>query len=158
MTMAIIIAGVIGLALSPKVFDLLGGSYLYSLLAVIVVLGLIFALAPKILKRFAQVNHDLMLRSIGQSLVRVLCWCFQLYLVLFALDAFTLSLFHSFILIPVYYLLVTITPSVPIAEVGVRGAWAIALFGTVNAALAGVLLWAINTLLPCVIWFFLRKK
>ena len=58
----------------------------------------------------------------------------------------------------VYYLLVTITPSVPIAEVGVRGAWAIAVFGTMNAALAGVLLWAINTLLPCVGWFFLRKN
>ena len=49
----------------------------------------------------------------------------------------------------VYYLLVTITPNVPIAEVGVRGAWAIVVFGTMNAALAGVLLWIINTLLPC---------
>ncbi|MBO4519349.1 MAG: hypothetical protein J5704_04855, partial [Paludibacteraceae bacterium] len=60
--------------------------------------------------------------------------------------------------IPIYYLLVTITPNVPVAEVGVRGAWAIFLFGTANAALAGVMLWAINTLLPCLAWFFLRKK
>jgi hypothetical protein len=53
---------------------------------------------------------------------------------------------------------VTITPNVPIAEVGVRGAWAITLFGSMNAALAGVLLWGINTLLPCLILPFLRKK
>ena len=58
----------------------------------------------------------------------------------------------------VYYLFVTITPNVPIAEIGVRGAWAIAVFGSMNAALAGVLLWVINTLLPCLIWPFLRKN
>jgi D-alanyl-lipoteichoic acid acyltransferase DltB (MBOAT superfamily) len=60
--------------------------------------------------------------------------------------------------LPIYYLLVTITPNVPIAEVGVRGAWAIVVFGSMNAALAGVLLWVINTLLPCLGWFFFRKK
>jgi hypothetical protein len=58
----------------------------------------------------------------------------------------------------IYYLLVTITPNVPIAEVGVRGAWAIAVFGTPQAAIAAVVLWVINTLLPCVGWLFLRKK
>lgn len=58
----------------------------------------------------------------------------------------------------IYYLLVTITPNVPIAEIGVRGAWAIAVFGTPQAAMAAVVLWVINTLLPCVGWLFLRKK
>ena len=156
MTIAIVMAGVIGLMASPAVFDLLGGSYLYTLLAVIIVLGLIFAFAPCALKRFAQVNHTLMLRSTVQSLVRLACWCVQLYLVLFALGA-TFNFQFSIFNLPVYYLLVTISPSVPIAEVGVRGAWAIAVFGTMNAGLAGVLLWVINTLLPCVGWFFLRK-
>jgi len=51
-----------------------------------------------------------------------------------------------------------VTPNVPIAEVGVRGAWAIVVFGTPNAALAGVLLWVINTLLPCLIWPICRKN
>lgn len=157
MTMAIIIAGVIGLAFSPSIFDYLGGSYLYSLLAAIVTLGIIFALAPRILKRWATVNHDVMLLSIGQSLVRLVCWCVQLALVLYALGAildFRVLIYD----LPIYYLLVTITPNVPIAEVGVRGAWAITVFGTMNAALAGVLLWIINTLLPCLIWPFLRKN
>ena len=159
MTIAIVMAGVIGLMASPAVFDLLGGSYLYTLLAVIIVLGLIFAFAPSALKRFAQVNHTLMLRSTVQSLVRLACWCVQLALVLWALGALgTLGTLGTLGGCAVYYLLVTITPSVPIAEVGVRGAWAIAVFGTMNAALAGVLLWGINTLLPCVGWFFIKKK
>jgi hypothetical protein len=53
---------------------------------------------------------------------------------------------------------VTITPNVPIAEVGIRGFWAMQVFGTMNATLAGVVLWGVNTLLPCLIWPFLRKN
>lgn len=156
MTMAIVMAGVLGLAFSPSILPYLGGSYLYALGAVILVLAVLFALAPKLLCKWAEVNHDLMLRSIGQSLVRLACWCVQLALVLYAFGAVgdPFSVFS----LPVYYLLVTVTPSVPIAEVGVRGAWAIVVFGSVNAALAGVLLWGINTLLPCIIWPFLRKN
>ena len=159
MTIAIVIAGIMGIACSPSVFEWLGGSYLYSLLAAIVVLAVLFALAPKLLRKWAQVNHDLMLRSIGQSLVRLLCWCVQLVLVLYALGALGgLGIIGGLGKSAIYYLLVTVTPNVPIVEAGARGAWAIAVFGTVNAALAGVLLWAINTLLPCVVGLFLSKK
>ena len=106
----------------------------------------------------------ILLKSLGQSMVRLLCWCVQLILVLYALGAISpqysaISLQPSvFSLSFIYYLLVTVTPNVPVAEVGVRGAWAIVLFGTPAAALAGVLLWAINTLLPCLVWPFMRKK
>ena len=93
----------------------------------------------------------------GQSLVRLVCWCVQLALVLWALGAIV-DLRLQILDLPIYYLLVTITPNVPIAEVGVRGAWSIVVFGTMNAALAGVLLWVINTLLPCLVWPFLRKN
>ena len=156
MTIAIIIAGVIGLAFSPSILPYLGGSYLYALGAAIVVLAVLFALAPKLLRKCAKVNHGLMLRSVGQSLVRLACWCVQLALVLYALGAFSGP--DSVFSLPIYYLLVTITPNVPIVEVGTRGAWAIVVFGTVNAALAGVLLWGINTLLPCLVWPFLKKE
>ena len=95
----------------------------------------------------------------GQSLVRLLCWCVQLVLVLYALGAVTGDGLRVMGYgLPIYYLLVTVTPNVPIAEVGVRGAWAIVVFGSMNAAFAGVLLWVINTLLPCLGWFFFRKK
>ena len=159
MTIAIIIAGVTGLAFSPSILPYLGGSYLYALGAAIVVLAVLFALAPKLLRKWAKVNHDLMLRSVGQSLVRLACWCVQLMLVLYALGALgKLGILGGLGKSAIYYLLVTITPNVPIVEVGTRGAWAIVVFGTVNAALAGVLLWGINTLLPCVVGLFLSKK
>ena len=160
MTAAIVIAGVTALVFSPTVLAYAGGSYLYALAAVALVLAAAFVLLPKALKQWAEVNTDLLVRSLGQSMVRLACWCVQLSLVLSAFapcnglgciaDALTLS--------PVYYLFVTITPNVPVMEAGVRGAWAIAVFGTMNAALAGVLLWVINTLLPCLIWPFLRKN
>ena len=156
MTMAIVIGGLGGLGILGILGKLAG--YGYALLAVAVLLLLVLALvfAPRLLRRWAEVSHKLILVSVGQSLVRLLCWCIQLALVLYALGAIY-NLQFTIYNLPVYYLFVTITPNVPIAEVGVRGAWAITLFGSMNAALAGVLLWVINTLLPCLGWFFLRK-
>lgn len=157
MTAAIVIAGVPALAFSPAVLAYLGGSYLYALAAVILVLTALFLALPRILKSYVSVSADLLLRSTAQSLVRLLCWCLQLVLVLYALGAIYNLQFTIYNLF-VYYLLVTVTPNVPIAEVGVRGAWAILLFGSMNAALAGVLLWVINTLLPCLVALFFAKK
>ena len=160
MTAAIIIAGLCSLGilgLLGSLEPLVNGAY--ALLVVFILLLLIVALAfaPRLLRRWATVSRRLILRSFAQSLVRLLCWCVQLYLVLWALGAI-INYQSSIINLPIYYLLITITPAVPIAEVGVRGAWAIVVFGSMNAALAGVLLWAINTLLPCCIWPFLRKN
>ena len=159
MTAAIVIAGAIGLAFSPSVFAYLGGSYLYSLCAVVAILCGLFLLLPKALKKYVSVHNDLLIRSTAQSLVRLACWCVQLALVLFSLGGLgSLGILGSLAKCPVYYLLVTVTPNVPVVEAGVRGAWAMLVFGSVNAALAGVLLWVINTLLPCLIWPFLRKN
>ena len=159
MTAAIVIAGVVALAFSPAIRTQLGDSYLYALAAVILLLAIAFAFAPKALKKYAEVNQQLLFRSLAQSFVRLLCWCLQLALVLWALGAVTGDGLRVMGYgLPIYYLLVTITPNVPIAEVGVRGAWAIVVFGSMNAAFAGVLLWVINTLLPCLGWFFFRKK
>ena len=158
MTFAIVLAGLFSLVILVFLDQLVQLSLAYYLLVSLVLILLILALvfAPRLLRRWAEVSHKLILISTAQSLVRLACWCVQLALVLYALGAFHFSPF-TFHLLPVYYLLVTITPNVPIAEVGVRGAWAIMVFGSMNAALAGVLLWVINTLLPCLIWPFLRK-
>ena len=165
MTAAIILAGCVGIAFSPAVLTILGNSYLYALGGVVLLLAVVYALFPKALKNYVALNYPLLLESTMQSLVRLACWCVQLGLVLYALGAISNFLSQgndcfkfqiSNVLI--YFLLVTITPNVPIAEVGVRGAWAITLFGSVNAGFAGVLLWVINTLLPCLIWPFLRKN
>lgn len=163
MTFAIIIAGLISLGL-PGILGsldpLVNGSYLFLVLAVLLLLLLALFFAPRLLHRWAKVSHRLIIISTLQSLVRLACWCVQLALVLWALggDEISLSGDHVITKSFIYYLLITITPNVPIAEVGVRGAWAILVFGSMNAALAGVLLWVINTLLPCLIWPFLRKN
>ena len=159
MTFAIVLAGLVSLVILVFLDQLVQLSLAYYLLVSLVLILLILALvfAPRLLRRWAEVSHKLILISTAQSLVRLACWCVQFALVLYALGAFHLSPF-TFHLLPFYYLLVTITPNVPIAEVGVRGAWAIMVFGSMNAALAGVLLWVINTLLPCLIWPFFRKK
>lgn len=153
MTMAIIAAGMTAMILEIGNWRL--EIVFYLLVALLLILALVFA--PRLLRRWAEVSHRLIAISVGQSLVRLACWCGQLALVLYALGAIY-NLQFTIYNLPVYYLFVTITPNVPIAEVGVRGAWAITLFGSMNAALAGVLLWGINTLLPCLGWFFLRKN
>lgn len=162
MTMAIVIGGIgsLGsLGVLGNLGDIVNGAYYFLVGTVLVLLVVALALAPRLLRRWAEVSHKLVLVSVGQSLVRLACWCVQLALVLYALGAVTgYGLWVTGPLYFIYYLLVTITPNVPIAEAGVRGAWAVVLFGSVNAALAGVLLWGINTLLPCLVWPFLSKK
>ena len=149
MTFAIVLAGVPAIMANGEWWIAVG------VILLLLVVGLV--LAPRLLRQYAEVSYGLIIKSVGQSLVRLICWCVQLALVLWALEAFSFqpSAISSLF---IYYLLVTITPNVPIAEVGVRGAWAIVVFGSVNAAFAGVLLWVINTLLPCLGWFFFRKK
>ena len=157
MTAAIIATGLVAMIIDNGQWTM--DNYYLFVGAVLLLLIVALVLAPRLLRRWATVSRRLILISLGQSFVRLACWCVQLYLVLFALGALgTLGVLGSLVNCPVYYLLVTITPNVPIAEVGVRGAWAITLFGSMNAALAGVLLWGINTLLPCLIWPFLRKN
>ena len=165
MTFAIILAGVPAIMANGEWLMVNGewlmvnGEWWIAVVAAVILLAVGLAFAPKLLQRWASVSHRLILISTGQSLVRLLCWCVQLYLVLFALGGLGgLGILGGLGKSAVYYLLVTITPNVPIAEVGVRGAWAITVFGSMNAALAGVLLWIINTLLPCLIWPFLRKN
>ncbi|MEE1096323.1 MAG: hypothetical protein UH084_07125 [Paludibacteraceae bacterium] len=163
MTIAIVIGGLIGLAMAGSPVNL-GDNYISILLGVLVGAVLLIAAGWKIrtvlLSSYSspsahrRLTVGMICKNILQSIVRLLCWCIQLGLLLYALAALT----EITGLTAIYYLLVTITPNVPIAEIGVRGAWAIAVFGTPQAAIAAVVLWVINTLLPCVGWLFLRKK
>ena len=167
MTAAIVLAGVMALnvlaflgELGTMEHDSLAiQAYRIFVIIVLLALAVALALTPRLLRRWADVPPRLILLSLGQSLVRLLCWCVQLWLVLFALGGLEgMDILYGLGKTAVYYLLVTVTPNVPIAEAGVRGVWAIAVFGSMNAAFAGVLLWAVNTLLPCLIWPIIRKK
>lgn len=156
MTFAIVLAGVPAIMANGE-WLMVNGEWWIAVGVILLLLVVGLALAPRLLRQYAEVSYGLIIKSVGQSLVRLICWCVQLALVLWALEAFSFqpSVISSLF---IYYLLVTITPNVPIAEVGVRGAWAIVVFGSMNAAFAGVLLWVTNTLLPCLGWFFFRKK
>lgn len=161
MTASIIAIGILALPFLPAVYTALGANYIYLLIAVLAALLAAMCLLPRLLRRWADVTLGTIGIGLGQSLLRLACWCIQLAFVLFALKAVGLSDIYSpslWLQIAVYYLLISVTPNVPVVEVGVRGAWAIFLFGTVNAALAGVVLWVINTLLPCLCWLFIRKR
>lgn len=163
MTGAILIAGLLAIAVQPSIVAYVGGSYMYTVGGAMVLLTGVFFLMPKIFRQWADLHYGLLFYSLFQSFIRLVCWCVQLGLVLYALSGspildFRFEILDLMVKTPIYYLLVTITPNVPVVEAGVRGAWAIVVFGTMNAALAGVLLWAINTLFPCAIGLFLRKK
>ena len=158
-TASIIIIGALSLPFLPAVYATLGDNYIYLLIGIIAALILALILSPKLLRRWTDVSHITIQISLGQSVLRLFCWYLQLALILYALCPFNFQLSpFNFLLLPVYYLLISVTPNVPVVEAGVRGAWAMFLFGSVNAAIAGVLLWAINTLLPCLCWLFIRKR
>ena len=90
----------------------------------------------------------------GWSLLRYLVFGLQLYLVLRWVGV-PMSVTEALVSIPFYYLLVTLTPNMPIADVGIRGSWAMVVFGRyadvplVTAAV--VVVYVINTLLPMVV-------
>jgi hypothetical protein len=154
MTLAITLVGILPLAVwlsdgrwRPEWMTVVG-----LMLAVVA----LTAALPWLLRRWIRVDSRLLMGSLGQSVVRYACWCVQLALVLrlFGMPFST----EWLVLIPVYYLIITIAPSIAAAEAGVRGAAAIWLFGTAEATLAGILLWAINSLLPMLIGTFVNKN
>ena len=100
---------------------------------------------------------------LGISLLRYSCFITQLLLALLfcgvQLDPLTMAT-----TLPLYYLLITVTPNVPAAEVAVRGAWAAALFEPFGAdigaaaVIATLLLWTINTIFPLLVGSLLSRS
>ena len=74
----------------------------------------------------------------------------------------SLSLMQALLAIPAYYFLVTFTPSVNVAELAVRGSWAVIALSpftdnTPAVILTASLVWVVNGLFPLLIGLFLRK-
>lgn len=96
------------------------------------------------------------------SLLRFSVWCLQLWLVMI-FCGINFSFTQLLIAIPAYYLVITVTPSIPVADAAVRGSWSIVIFSAFSAntaaiAMAAVMLWLINTILPMMIGTFVRKN
>ncbi len=89
------------------------------------------------------------------SLIRYLVFSIQFYLVLIAFNIPLVSV-NNILLIPVCFMLASFIPSILISEIGIRGAVAVFVFGTITnmefqIIMASILLWMINVALPALI-------
>ncbi|MBP5318757.1 MAG: flippase-like domain-containing protein [Paludibacteraceae bacterium] len=100
------------------------------------------------------------------SILRYGVYTLQYYWIVRFFDI-DLQLAEAFVLIPLNYLLVSVTPSISFSEMAVRASYAAALLqsvtdNTLGAALAGIMVWIINYILPMLIGSFflatLKKK
>ena len=129
-----------------------GQTYVWLVSLLLGVVLLVLALVPFMGKRYGIKYSDCGIILL-QSLLRYFCFSLQLWLILYACGV-VLSPMVSIVSIPLYYLFVTVTPNMPIADVGIRGAWAVFVFGRymhdvqASIILATTCLWVINTLLP----------
>ena len=88
------------------------------------------------------------------SFLRYCCFSLQLYLMLIAVGI-ELSVVQALVAIPTYYALVTISPNMPVADLGLRGSWAVFVFSRYSSAapsvaLAAGAMWVVNSVLPLV--------
>lgn len=156
LTAVILMLGIPAFALSftdfQGYFTENGQTYLWLVSLLLGVVLLVLALVPFMGKRYGIKYSDCGIILL-QSLLRYFCFCLQLWLILYACGV-ALSPMVSIVSIPLYYLFVTVTPNMPIADVGIRGAWAVFVFGQymhdvqASIILATTCLWVINTLLP----------
>ncbi len=92
---------------------------------------------------------------IGISLLRYVVYCAQLLLVLIFCGV-NLTMAQYLTIIPIHYLFVTVVPTVPVADAAVRGSVGVLIFGamtsnTAGVAIAAIVLWVLNTIIPCII-------
>ncbi len=156
LTAVILMLGMPAFALSFTNYQALftGNSrtYLWLTILLLGLLLLLLALAPVIGKRYGIKYSDCGIILL-QSLLRYICFSLQLWLILYACGV-SLPLMVALVSIPLYYLFVTVTPNMPAADIGIRGAWAVLVFGQymhdvqANIIMATTCLWFINTLLP----------
>ena len=176
MTTIIIVAGL------PSVIYWLApnSSLLWSIVsALICALAAIFAL-PVLMRVLQQRNWKseqsrLLIQSmagltptdisklLGISLLRYSVFIVQLLLCLLFCGV-QLRIQSMIATLPLYYLLITVTPNVPAAEIAVRGAWAAVIFErfgsdvTAAAIIATLLLWIINTIFPLVVGTAVKRR
>lgn len=156
LTAVILMLGIPAFALSftdfQGYFTWNGKTYLWVVSLLLCLLLLVLAIVPFMGKRYGIKYSDCGIILL-QSLLRYLCFSVQLWLILYACGVL-LSPMLAIVSIPLYYLFVTVTPNMPIADVGIRGAWAVFVFGQympdveASIILATTCLWIINTLLP----------
>ncbi len=121
------------------------------------VLALFGALQYKNLPRSIRLSGRQLLITFSWSVARYGCWLVQFALALMWAGQ-SISFANLCVALPAYYLFVTLTPNIPVADAGIRGSWAVFILGfygsdAPTAALVAVAIWFINTLLPVALYF-----
>ncbi|MCQ2350475.1 MAG: flippase-like domain-containing protein [Paludibacteraceae bacterium] len=114
-----------------------------------------YEMLDRFFRAIDSVSYTVLMKVSAQSILRYGVYSFQYYLTLrfFSVD---ISLTEALILIPINYFLISVTPSVSFSEIGIRGAYASLLIGSitanqVGAALAAVTVWFINYVIPMIV-------
>ena len=162
MTLTIIVFGIVPAVYSLVVSEL---NALWERAAIIIPCVLaVFAAALWCWRKRSQAQAFLSVlpRLAGWTVLRYICFSVQLALMLY-FTGIHLSLTELLTAIPVYYLLVTLTPNMPVADAGIRGSWAVLVFSRYSdqvpmIALAAVLLWLVNTVIPVFVGLCLRSN
>ncbi len=109
-----------------------------------------------------QISAKQLTSLLAYSAARYLVYSLQLYLILYCFGI-SLSLSAAITAIPIYYMLLTLSPSLPAADIGIRGSWGIVVFSHYSEnitaiALATTLLWAINNIIPMICGTIILRK
>lgn len=145
-------------------------NYIFYVITIIITLIVIIAAIPNIFtktrlrnnNRFERIRDALGKISLKDSsiilmltLVRCLVFFTQLYLMFLFFDVI-ISPPIALIVIPTIYLFITITPSLPGSELGIRGFYAVWIVGFYSSNSAGIIfssasLWFINVVTPLIL-------
>ena len=109
----------------------------------------------------SHMSYPLFMKTIAWSMLRYGIWAIQLVLALHFCGV-DMTWVQYMIAIPFYYMVVALFPSLPALNIAIRGSWSLIIFGvfsqnTVGIALAVVLIWFINTVLPMLIGSILYR-
>lgn len=156
LTAVILLAGIPAFAfgfVQTSLFPLSGiETYITITLIMAALLLVAVLLAPLVARKYKITYSDCGILLL-QSLSRYLCFSLQLWLALYFCGVY-LPVHQALAAIPAYYLLVTVMPNMPAADLGIRGSLAVFVFGFFvpsaqpNIILATTVMWLVNTLLP----------
>lgn len=94
-------------------------------------------------------------KVVGLTILRYGVWMLQLWTMLYV-NGVPLTIVQAICTIPLYYVLISIAPSLPAADVAIKGGWATLVWGQMTDNVPGIALavtgiWLINTVIPTLV-------
>lgn len=150
----IVLFGIIGLHISGKMDVLYNKVYFIVIITIITLLALIYFFSS-IRVFITEYSISRILKIYLINIIKVSIFMLQLYLLLtLSLSITDINLWAN---VMIYYMVITVIPSAGLADVGIRGSAALAVFGSLVgqqwSGVAALMVWFINRLLPSVFIF-----